>query len=120
MIDLYRNKIENCSLHILIVSGLYGILRHDDYINDYNLKIDQGKSIWGDEINNAICDYMKANNIPEESVYYSLSKVYKLKLNLKQEQEKKWKNVWIFGGEGSNSSNLIQSARCVSEFLNKL
>jgi hypothetical protein len=50
MKTLYRTKIQNCNLHLLIVSGLYGIIRHDDYINDYHLEIKKGQNVWGNII----------------------------------------------------------------------
>jgi hypothetical protein len=55
---LYRLKIQNCNLHLLIVSGLYGIIRHDDYINDYHLGIKKGPNVWGNNISNAVSNYI--------------------------------------------------------------
>lgn len=50
MKELLRNKIDNNNLHLLIISGLYGILKYDDCINDYHLKIEKGPNIWGNSI----------------------------------------------------------------------
>ena len=59
MKELYRNKIENNNLHLLIVSGLYGILKYNDCINDYHLNIDKGLDIWDNSILLAVNNYIK-------------------------------------------------------------
>lgn len=67
--ELLLAKIQNYNLHVLIVSGLYGLLRYDDDIMDYHLKIDQGgiNKFWGkgskNVIKNAIVDYISQNKI---------------------------------------------------------
>lgn len=118
MKELYETKIKNSNLHLLIVSGLYGIIKHDDYINDYHLKIKKGKEgFWGDKLSMAIQDYIKINEIDNNNVIYSLSNEYKLNLNPKLSQ---WKDIWIVCAKDSKTENLINSAKCVSRFLNEL
>jgi hypothetical protein len=102
MKDLYREKINDCNLHLLIVSGLYGIIRHNDYINDYHLEITTGPNIWGNEINNAVSAYMEVNNIDEDAVFYSLSGNYLPFLNPLPQ----WNNLWLnHPGHGHNQAN---------------
>ncbi len=118
MKELYETKIKNSNLHLLIVSGLYGIIKHDDYINDYHLKIKKGKEgFWGDELSMAIQDYIKINEIDNNNVIYSLSNEYKLNLNPTLPQ---WQNIWIVGNIGSKMVNSKYSAECVSRLLNEL
>lgn len=112
---LYRDKIKNCNLHLLIISGLYGIIKHNDYINDYHLEIKKGKNgFWGNEIYMATQEYIRKNKIDDNHVLYSLSNEYKYHVN---PIISKWKNIWI---EGSRTQNLNNSAKCVSILLNKL
>jgi integrase len=99
---LYRLKINNCNLHLLIVSGLYGIIRHNDYINDYHLEINKGPNVWGINILNAVSDYIRVNNIDNDAVFYSLSGNYLPFLN----PLPNWKNLWLnHGGHGHNQAN---------------
>jgi hypothetical protein len=99
---LYRLKINNCNLHLLIVSGLYGVIRHDDYINDYHLKINNGPNVWGNNISNAVSDYITVNNIGNDAIFYSLSSNYLSFLNA----QPNWKNLWLnHPGRGHNQAN---------------
>jgi hypothetical protein len=99
---LYRLKIQNCNLHLLIVSGFYGIIRHDDYINDYHLEINRGPNVWGLNILNAVSDYIRVNNIDNDAIFYSLSGNYLPFLN----PLPNWKNLWLnHGGHGHNQAN---------------
>jgi hypothetical protein len=110
---LYRLKIANCNLHLLIVSGLYGIIKHDDYINDYHLGITDGPNIWANNITNSICEYIRVNNINNDEVFYSLSNNY---LNFITPLPI-WKNLWLQNGR---IGSLRTSANIVSKFLNNL
>lgn len=102
MKTLYRTKIQNCNLHLLIVSGLYGIIRHDDYINDYHLEIKKGPNVWGNIISNAVSDYIRVNNIDNDAIFYSLSGNYLPFLN----PQPNWKNLWLnHEGYGDNQAN---------------
>jgi hypothetical protein len=110
---LYRLKIANCNLHLLIVSGLYGIIKHDDYINDYHLEITDGPNIWANNITNSIREYIKVNNINNDEVFYSLSNNY---LNFITPLPI-WKNLWLQNGR---IGSLWTSANIISKFLNNL
>jgi hypothetical protein len=108
---LYRLKIQNCNLHLLIVSGLYGIIRHDDYINDYHLGINRGPNVWGINISNAVSDYIRVNNIDNDAIFYSLSGNY-LPFLIPLPN---WKNLWLnHGGHGHNQANDLM------DFLNNI
>ena len=108
---LYRIKIKKSELHLLIVSGLYGIINHKDYINDYHLKINKGQNVWGNFISLAVSQYIQANSIDNDAVFYSLSGNY---LPLLQPNPL-WKNLWLnHGGRGHNQANDLR------DFLNQL
>lgn len=118
MKKLYKDKINNSNLHLLIISGLYGIIKHSDYINDYHLKINRvGKGFWGNELSKATQEYIKINNIDNNDVFYSLSDEYLLNLNPILSQ---WRNIWIVGEDNAKTENLLHSAKCVSKLLNEL
>ena len=117
MKELYRNKIgnNNNNLHLLIISGLYGILKYDDCINDYHLKIDEGPNIWGNSILLAVNNYIKENNIDNDAVFYSLSKEYLKKLN---PVNRDWTNLWNNYGHGGARGK--KQALDLMDFLNNL
>lgn len=76
--DLYKNlqpqikfKITKNNLHVLYVSGMFGILRFDDHIPFYKKSI--ARKFWGLSIINAINKYCIAQNIPSHNVYMLLS-----------------------------------------------
>jgi hypothetical protein len=90
MIKLYEYNIDNSNLHLLIISGLYGIIKHDDYINDYHLEIGRGGKKWADnQIQEVVKKYIEDNKI--ENVFYSLSDNYKPFLN----PINNWLNLWF-------------------------
>jgi hypothetical protein len=91
MKQLYRQKILSSNLQVLIISGLYGLLKHDDYINDYHLEINKGQNVWGNCISDAIKAYIKKNNIDDKLVYYSLSNNY---LTFLGPAHPNWTNLW--------------------------
>jgi len=111
MKDLYIEKTANSKLHLLIVSGLYGIIKYDDYINDYHLKIDKGNNIWGNSLLLAVEQYIKDNTINNNAVFYSLSDKYLSKLNPPNEY---WTDLWI---NGDRIANLKNSARFLKEYF---
>lgn len=111
MKELFRQKIKYCNLHLLIVSGLYGIIRYNDYINDYHLEITKGPNVWGNIINNAVSTYIQVNNIDNNSVFYSLSDKYLPFLNPLPH----WNNLWLT--HGSHGHNQAQDLMI---FLNNL
>jgi len=107
----FLTKIHGSNLHLLIISGLYGLIRYDDQIIDYNLNIKKGSKNWyGNEIHNAVKEYMKKHTISNECVFYSLGKKeftnsYYNALNPIEE----WTDLWIQNGRGHTSSNVIQN-----------
>jgi len=107
---LYRLKIETSNLHLLIISGLYGLVKHSDYINDYHIEIYKGRNIWLNSITNAINQYIKDNQIDHNSVFYSLSDNYLNKIN----PNTQWKNLWI---KNSGSGSLTSSAKFLKEYF---
>ena len=110
---LYKEKIKNCNLHLLIISGLYGIIKHNDYINDYHLEIKKGKNgFWGNEIYMATQEYIRINKIDDNHVFYSLSNEYKINLN---PISSKWKNLWL-----NHEGHGHKQASDLMIFLNKL
>lgn len=101
---LYRLKIETSNLHLLIISGLYGIVKHSDYINDYHLEIYKGRNIWVNSITNAINQYINYHQIDHNSVFYSLSDKYLNKIN----PNTQWKNLWISHDRGQTSAKFLK------------
>ncbi len=118
--ELYKQKNNDCNLHILIVSGLYGILEFTDSIIDYQLEIDKFK-IWSEEsnrsINEAVVKYMADKKIENDLVFYSLSPTsYEKALKPKTEWHKLWKTT-----PGGRNSNSVKSANYLkNDFLPKL
>jgi cytoplasmic iron level regulating protein YaaA (DUF328/UPF0246 family) len=120
----YSNELKNLyfqnnrynNLHILIISGLYGILEFRDEITDYHLKINDGVNIWGNILTDAINQYIIEKNIDHNDVFYSLSNEYLNKI-IPNEQ---WNNLWINKIEKSRQANLKYSADCILNFLQKL
>lgn len=101
---LYYQKIESANLHILIISGLFGVLRYDDLIPDYHLEITKPDNQWK-LVPNPICDavkwYINQNNIDDNLVFYSLSNPYKKALSPIPE----WQNLWVTGARSANLAN---------------
>ena len=111
---LYTRKNESSNLHILIISGLYGVIKFNDTIIDYHLELD--KSIFLQNrmiINDAIRRYKETNNIDDSSVFYSLSQKYLRVLD----EHNLWTNLWVVNGR---SGSLRTSASIILNFLNKL
>jgi hypothetical protein len=103
----YLDKTCNANLHILIISGLYGILEFRDDIIDYHLGISKFKTIWNSQsetINDCVVKYMQSKNISNEDVYYAVSpSTYKKPLNPLPE----WNNLWVTGGWGANAAKQV-------------
>jgi cytoplasmic iron level regulating protein YaaA (DUF328/UPF0246 family) len=116
--NLYLHKINNNKLHLLIISGLYGLLKFDDLIPDYHFEMKKNptwKQIGNFTILNAVKEYIDENNIPNENVFYSLAdNEYRKALK----PDENWKLLWIKnGGIGSSYS----SAEFISrEFLTRI
>jgi cytoplasmic iron level regulating protein YaaA (DUF328/UPF0246 family) len=116
--NLYLQKINNKKLHLLIISGLYGLLRFDDCIPDYHFEMSKN-STWKNANDFSILDtvreYLNANNIPNENVFYSLANNdYKKALK----PEENWKLLWI---NSKGNGALKNSAQFIAEeFLPRL
>jgi cytoplasmic iron level regulating protein YaaA (DUF328/UPF0246 family) len=95
-------------LHILIISGLYGVIEFRDSIIDYHLEINRNP-FWTNEnntsINDAVKKYIKENHIDDQSVFYSLSDKYLPALN---PPFANWKNLWIAHDRGDTSARLLK------------
>lgn len=114
--ELYYQKNIESNLHILIVSGLYGILEFRDEITDYNLKLNDGPNLWGNILTNVINQYIIENNIENNNVFFALSNEYLKKINPNEQ----WKNLWINKIGNSRQANKGYSANCVLKFLQKI
>jgi cytoplasmic iron level regulating protein YaaA (DUF328/UPF0246 family) len=114
LIQLYKEKNKDSNLHILIVSGLYGVIEFNDSIIDYHLEINK-IPFWNNNnvISEAIIKYIKSNDISNEFVFYSLSNKYKLALK----PLKSWNDLWILNGR---LGSLATSSKLVHQFLDKL
>lgn len=104
---LYLEKNENANLHILIISGLYGVIEFKDSIIDYHLEISR-KPLWIGQNNTSIFEsvtnYIQENQIEDEMVFYSLSQPYVKALK----PIIKWKNIWISHGRGASSVRFLR------------
>ncbi|MEI6754719.1 MAG: peroxide stress protein YaaA [Paludibacter sp.] len=119
LFNLYMQKNKESNLHILIVSGFYGLLEFRDYIIDYHFEIGR-KPLWtrnnNTSIREAVNKYLQENDISDEMVFYSLSNDYRKALKPIPE----WTDLWITT-VGDRSANNAKSARCLEEnFLPKL
>ena len=103
----YLEKIELEDLHILIISGLYGVLEFNDSIIDYQLEISKS-TFWTKNknfsIQEAVKKYIKVNSIDNEFVFYSLSGQYKKALKPIQE----WNDIWIKHDRGACSASFLE------------
>ena len=114
-ISLYKQKNVTTNLHILIISGLYGVIKFNDTIHDYHLKINKLK-YWQKQksIIDTIKKYIIANKIDNKSVFYSLSDEY---LEVINPPSNLWSNLWVKNGR---TGSLKTSANVILRFLNKL
>jgi hypothetical protein len=109
--QLYQEKNQNSNLHILIISGLYGVIEFRDSIIDYHLEMKK-KSFWTKKKNSIVHDsiskYIKENKIDDEMVFYSLSQAgnhsYVNALNPIED----WKNLWITHGRGAAAVRFLR------------
>jgi hypothetical protein len=112
---LYRQKNVSANLHILIISGLYGVIEFNDTILDYHLEIDKLK-YWKNRtsINDTINKYIVENKIDNNSVFYSLSDKY---LEVLKPVSNLWTNLWVKNGRSGSGKT---SASFILRFLNQL
>ena len=113
--NLYREKNLNSNLHILIISGLYGVLEFRDTILDYHLEISKANACWKNQGNftlrEVVTKYIHANEIENENVFYAVSPSDYEKALKPLEI---WQSLWVHGGRNSNSVS------CVKEFLERI
>jgi len=112
--NLYFKKNRQSNLHILIISGFYGVIEFRDSIIDYHLEINK-QTFWTKKNNNSILEavkkYIEVNEISNDMVFYSLSDKYRNALDINPQ----WKNLWIKVDHGDTS------ARCLEQdFLPRL
>jgi hypothetical protein len=71
----YKEHIDTGKLHLLILSGLYGILHWSDTINDYHLEFKNKKKFYksSDCIMRLIEQYMNKNGITEQNTFFAVS-----------------------------------------------
>jgi hypothetical protein len=110
----YTNELRNNYLkvnrkkkfHILIISGLYGVLEFRDKIIDYHIKINTGGYAWRHNIiNENINEFKNNNEISDRDVFYSLSNVYKQALM----PVNGWIDLWQGGDRGQASSEYLSN-----------
>lgn len=105
--NLYIQKNQESNLHILIISGLYGVIEFRDSIIDYHLEINKPK-FWTKENNNSILEavkkYIEVNEISNDMVFHSLSDKYRNVLDVNHQ----WKNLWIKVDYGDISAKFLE------------
>ena len=108
-IALYRQKINEGKLHILILSGLYGVLKWDDRIIDYHYKFNSNNSLYNADscVLDNIQEYIADNNIKAENVFYSLSNNGRYQEMLTANIPNNWSFVWINGDRGHNTASFL-------------
>jgi len=115
--ELYIEKNTDSNLHILIISGLYGVLEFRDTIIDYHLKIDN-TNFWANRtcIHDAIKKYIEINDISNDMVFYSLSESYCSALKPLDI----WTNLWQARVGYRNANSTISAEYLRNEFLPNL
>lgn len=109
--QLYLEKNENANLHILIISGLYGVIDFRDSIIDYHLEIKKNP-FWtlqnNHTINEAVTNYIDEHQIDNDMVYYSLSQSGNHSYLNALKPLNDWKNIWISHGRGASSVRFLR------------
>lgn len=109
--QLYLEKNENANLHILIISGLYGVIDFRDSIIDYHLEIKKNP-FWtlqnNHTINEAVTNYIDEHQIDNDMVYYSLSQSGNHSYLNALKPLNDWKNIWINHGRGASSVRFLR------------
>ena len=116
--SLYYEKNKHSNLHILIISGLYGILEFRDSIIDYQLDINKFK-VWNNSniINQTAKKYIDDNGIDKDLVFYSLSPTsYEKALK----PDKAWHSLWIKRPGGRSVNTQDSADYLVHDFLPNL
>lgn len=102
-VSALKNYINNNNLHLLILSGLYGVLKYDDHIIDYHLEMNIGDNWYGNIIHDSVKKYIQTNKINNDCVFYSIGRnlsPYYNSLN----PISNWTDLWIENGRGHASS----------------
>ncbi|MCR9065888.1 MAG: YaaA family protein [Cytophagales bacterium] len=114
--DLILKVIDQNHLHVLFISGLYGVLRFDDHIINYNLRVVNG---FGEEgnvlITQSILSYCKSENIPESNIFCFLSPDY---FRVIEQNQFGLLNSWESGGRGYQT--VWHNRERLKDFLNQL
>ena len=109
--QLYLEKNQNSNLHILIISGLYGVIEFRDSIIDYHLEMKKNH-FWTKKknliVHDAISQYIKENKIDNEMVFYSLSQAGNHSYVNALKPNEDWKNLWITHGRGATSVRFLR------------
>lgn len=99
----YECVNQNHGWHILIISGLYGVLDYRDEIIDYHLTISKGGNWHGNVIHKCIQNYQQNNGINDDNVFYNVSNSYSNAINALP----RWDNLWQGGDWGQRSANKL-------------
>lgn len=110
-LQLYRQKNDDSNLHILIISGLYGIIEFRDSIIDYHLEIKR-QPFWTKDNNTSIHDavkkYIKENEIANEMVFYSLSNSGNYCYTKALKPSENWNDIWINHDRGDTPARFLK------------
>lgn len=113
-LNKYKKLIESGKLHLLILSGLYGILHWRDTIIDYHLEFKNKRKFYknSDCIKMIIKKYMEQNGIKEQHTFYAVSPSSKYEEIITPNN---WNHIWIKGGRSKNTANFL-----LQDFLENL
>lgn len=110
-IELYRQKIAEGRLHILIISGLYGVIKWNDRIIDYHFEFNPNSSYYSEDlcILQNIEEYIRNNGIENENVFYCLNKKY---VQLVQNNNQNWNLIEKEENDkwGHTAANIIRDS----------
>jgi hypothetical protein len=106
LVDLFLQKIAEGKLHILILSGLYGVLKWDDKIIDYHLKYKKRNNQFNDDcISECILDYIVDINIDNRNIYYAISPTGQYLNMLNNNILNIGSNIWISNNDRGQGTN---------------
>ncbi len=113
LVDTYTSLINSGELHLLIISDLYGLLRHDDHIKDYHYNLNKmANGFASSHIRPALMDYIEQNQIEHENVGVALSETNYIGRIGKFHHS--WNNLWVPAG---GIAGLRTTAREVNNWL---
>ncbi|MFN6342718.1 MAG: hypothetical protein ACK4Y6_09990, partial [Bacteroidota bacterium] len=106
LVNCFLQKIAEGKLHILILSGLYGILKWDDKIIDYHLKYKKRNTQFNDDcISECILNYISDINIDNRNIYYAISPTGGYLNMLNNNILNVGSNIWISNGDRGQATN---------------